>query len=39
MLTHVETMALLARVRAGDKAAEDTLLSENLALVRSIVRR
>lgn len=39
MLTHEETMSLLARFQQGDEAAGERLIEENLALVRSVVRR
>ena len=39
MRSHEETMALLRQARAGSKEAEEFLITDNLALVRSIVRR
>jgi RNA polymerase sporulation-specific sigma factor len=39
MRSHEETMALLREAGRGSCGAEETLISENLALVRSIVRR
>lgn len=38
-LTHEETMALIAAAHAGDAGAEETLVSRNLALVKSIVKK
>ena len=39
MLPHAETMRLIRRAQAGDAAAEETLIAENMALVRAIARR
>ncbi len=39
MISPEETKALLARAKAGDAEARDRLVDENLALVKSVVRR
>lgn len=39
MLSHEETMALILSAQSGDAAAKDALTAENLALVRSVVKR
>ncbi|MDO4342495.1 MAG: SigB/SigF/SigG family RNA polymerase sigma factor [Eubacteriales bacterium] len=39
LLTQQETRALLKRARAGDRTAEETLVSANLALVKSVVKK
>lgn len=39
ILTHEETIALIKRVQAGDKHAQDILVSHNLGLVRSVLKR
>ena len=38
-LSHEQMRALLVRAHAGDRAAEETLVRRNLALVKSIVRK
>lgn len=39
MLSHEETLALIARSQAGDDDAKEKLISENLPLIKSIVKR
>ncbi|AOT68666.1 RNA polymerase sporulation sigma factor SigF [Geosporobacter ferrireducens] len=39
ILTHEETIALIKRVQGGDKYAQDILVSHNLGLVRSVLKR
>ena len=39
MLAHAEAMELLRRAQAGDEEAANRLAEENLALVRSVVKR
>lgn len=39
LLTHEETLALLKKARAGDKAAKEVLVVRNAALVKSIVKK
>lgn len=39
MRAHDETMALIARAQRGDGEAQSLLVDENLALVRSVVKR
>lgn len=39
MLTHQETMELIRCAQQGDEEAQHTLVTNNLALVRSVVRR
>ncbi len=39
MLTHEETMALIAKAQAGDEEASTTLLTENAPLLKSIIKR
>lgn len=38
-LKNAETMCLLEKARAGDKAARDTLVSGNLKLVLSVLQK
>lgn len=38
MIDHEETKLLIERAQGGDKAAEETLIASNMALVKSIVR-
>lgn len=38
MLSHEETLALIARAHAGEEAAKATLISENLPLIKSVAR-
>lgn len=39
MLSHEETVSLLAAAKAGDESAKERLISENIPLIRSIVKR
>lgn len=39
MLTHDETLALIGEAQKGDESAKETLLTENMPLVKSIVKR
>ncbi len=39
LLTHEETIALLKRVRLGDERAKELLVTRNIALVKSVVKR
>ena len=39
ILTHEETIVLIKRVHSGDKYAQDILVSHNLGLVRSVLKR
>lgn len=39
MLTHDETLALIGEAQNGDESAKETLLTENMPLVKSIVKR
>lgn len=39
ILDHEETLELLKRAQAGDKDAQDRLVSHNLGLVRSVLKR
>lgn len=39
MLSHEETMALIARAQQGDESASTTLLTENAPLLKSIIKR
>ena len=39
MRPHDETMEYIRRAQAGDKAALDALVSDNIALVKSIAAR
>ena len=39
MLDHEETMRLISLAQQGDEAAKSTLLSENMPLIKSIIRR
>ncbi|WP_026893999.1 RNA polymerase sporulation sigma factor SigF [Clostridiisalibacter paucivorans] len=39
LLTHDETMRLIARAQKGDKSAQTILLENNIGLIRSIVKR
>jgi len=39
VLTQAETTALLLRVQQGDEQAKETLVSRNLALVKSVVKK
>lgn len=39
MLSHEETMALIAQAQQGDESASTTLLTENAPLLKSIIKR
>lgn len=39
MLSHEETLALIAAAQTGDDGAKEKLISENLPLIKSIVKR
>ncbi len=39
LLTHEQTLALLERVKEGDESAKEILVSKNVALVKSVVKR
>ncbi len=39
ILTHEETIVLIKRAHSGDKYAQDILVSHNLGLVRSVLKR
>ena len=39
MLSHEETLSLIAKSQAGDNDAKEKLISENLPLIKSIVKR
>lgn len=39
MLTHEETLALLSAAKAGDSGAKEKLISANIPLIKSIVKR
>ncbi len=39
MLSHEDTLALLSAAKAGDESAKEKLISENIPLIKSIVKR
>ena len=39
MLSHEDTLALINLAQSGDNDAKDKLISENMPLIKSIVKR
>lgn len=39
MLTHEQTLQLIESAKSGDETAKTTLISENMPLIKSIVKR